>query len=119
MRKRVNALDNLMTSKAVDALINYETVKLFTNEGLEVGASIAAHLFWVVVFPLSFCPPFYSASGWEWHANRCGHPWLDARFWLLCSALVSLMARRHCGHNLSWQVHGWCDLKHAASQLPV
>ena len=36
VRKRVNALDNLMTSKAVDALINYETVKLFTNEGLEV-----------------------------------------------------------------------------------
>ena len=32
VRKRVNALDNLLTAKAVDALMNYETVKLFTNE---------------------------------------------------------------------------------------
>ena len=36
VRKRVNALDNLTTGKAVDALINYETVKLFNNEQLEV-----------------------------------------------------------------------------------
>jgi ABC-type transport system involved in Fe-S cluster assembly fused permease/ATPase subunit len=35
-RKRVNKLDNLTTSKAVDALLNYETVKLFNNEQLEV-----------------------------------------------------------------------------------
>ena len=38
VRKRTNALDNLLTSRAVDALMNYETVKLFTNEQLEVGA---------------------------------------------------------------------------------
>ena len=38
MRKRTNALDNLLTARAVDALMNYETVKLFTNENLEVGA---------------------------------------------------------------------------------
>ncbi|BDA47349.1 Iron-sulfur clusters transporter atm1, mitochondrial [Coccomyxa sp. Obi] len=35
-RKRVNALDNKTTSKAIDALLNYETVKLFNNEQLEV-----------------------------------------------------------------------------------
>ena len=29
-------LDNLYTNKAVDALLNYETVKLFNNEALEV-----------------------------------------------------------------------------------
>ena len=46
MRKRVNALDNLMTSKAVDALINYETVKLFTNEGLEVGCRLQLICCW-------------------------------------------------------------------------
>lgn len=38
VRKRTNALDNLLTARAVDALMNYETVKLFTNENLEVGA---------------------------------------------------------------------------------
>ncbi len=31
----MNALDNKTTSKAVDALLNYETVKLFNNEQLE------------------------------------------------------------------------------------
>lgn len=36
VRRRVNALDNLTTGKAVDALLNYETVKLFNNEQLEV-----------------------------------------------------------------------------------
>ena len=36
VRKRVNLLDNKTTSKAVDALLNYETVKLFNNEQLEV-----------------------------------------------------------------------------------
>ena len=36
VRKRVNILDNKTTSKAVDALLNYETVKLFNNEQLEV-----------------------------------------------------------------------------------
>ena len=35
-RKRVLKLDNLYTNKAVDALLNYETVKLFNNEALEV-----------------------------------------------------------------------------------
>ena len=36
VRKKVNILDNKTTSKAVDALLNYETVKLFNNEQLEV-----------------------------------------------------------------------------------
>ena len=35
-RKQVLKLDNLYTNKAVDALLNYETVKLFNNEALEV-----------------------------------------------------------------------------------
>lgn len=38
-RRQVNELDNLTTGKAVDALLNYETVKLFNNEQLEVGVS--------------------------------------------------------------------------------
>lgn len=37
VRKEVNNLDNLTTSKAVDALLNYETVTLFDNQALEVG----------------------------------------------------------------------------------
>ena len=32
----MNELDNLTTGKAVDVLLNYETVKLFNNEQLEV-----------------------------------------------------------------------------------
>ncbi|KAG2482405.1 hypothetical protein HYH03_018666 [Edaphochlamys debaryana] len=36
-RKEVVALDNLTSSKAVDALLNYETVTLFNNSRLEVG----------------------------------------------------------------------------------
>jgi ABC-type transport system involved in Fe-S cluster assembly fused permease/ATPase subunit len=36
VRKRVNSLDNLATSKAVDALLNAETVALFDNAKLEV-----------------------------------------------------------------------------------
>ena len=36
VRKEVNELDNLTTAKAIDSLINYETVKLFNNELLEV-----------------------------------------------------------------------------------
>jgi ABC-type transport system involved in Fe-S cluster assembly fused permease/ATPase subunit len=32
----VNTLDNLTTSKAVDALLNAETVALFNNQALEV-----------------------------------------------------------------------------------
>ena len=40
-RKEVNELDNLTTGKAVDALLNYETVKLFNNEKLEVRATSA------------------------------------------------------------------------------
>ena len=39
VRKRVNILDNKTTSKAIDALLNYETVKLFNNEQLEVRAA--------------------------------------------------------------------------------
>jgi ABC-type transport system involved in Fe-S cluster assembly fused permease/ATPase subunit len=36
VRKQVNQLDNLTTSKAVDALLNAETVALFGNKHLEV-----------------------------------------------------------------------------------
>ena len=36
IRREVNELDNQTTGKAVDALMNYETVKLFNNEQLEV-----------------------------------------------------------------------------------
>jgi ABC-type transport system involved in Fe-S cluster assembly fused permease/ATPase subunit len=36
VRKQVNQLDNLTTSKAVDALLNAETVALFNNRQLEV-----------------------------------------------------------------------------------
>ena len=36
VRKQVNALDNMTTSKAVDALLNAETVALFDNTKLEV-----------------------------------------------------------------------------------
>jgi len=38
VRKQVNQLDNLTTSKAVDALLNAETVALFGNKKLEVRA---------------------------------------------------------------------------------
>jgi ABC-type transport system involved in Fe-S cluster assembly fused permease/ATPase subunit len=38
VRKEVNTLDNLTTSKAVDALLNAETVALFNNQALEVSA---------------------------------------------------------------------------------
>jgi ABC-type transport system involved in Fe-S cluster assembly fused permease/ATPase subunit len=33
---QVNKLENLATGKAVDALLNYETVKQFNNQKLEV-----------------------------------------------------------------------------------
>eukprot|EP00955_Chlamydomonas_euryale_P105320 365630-Chlamydomonas_euryale.AAC.34 len=36
VRKEVIELDNLTTSKAVDALLNFETVTLFNNQALEV-----------------------------------------------------------------------------------
>jgi len=36
IRKEVNVLDNQTTGKAVDALLNYETVALFNNQALEV-----------------------------------------------------------------------------------
>lgn len=36
VRKQVNVLDNQTTGKAVDALLNYETVALFNNQALEV-----------------------------------------------------------------------------------
>lgn len=32
IRKEVNVLDNQTTGKAVDALLNYETVALFNNQ---------------------------------------------------------------------------------------
>ena len=35
-RRQVKDLDNAITGKAVDALLNYETVSLYGNEGLEV-----------------------------------------------------------------------------------
>ncbi|KAK9823970.1 hypothetical protein WJX72_006707 [[Myrmecia] bisecta] len=38
VRKRTIELDNLTTGKAVDVLLNYETVKLFNNEALELQA---------------------------------------------------------------------------------
>lgn len=37
VRRRVNLWDNLQTTKAVDALLNAETVALFGNRDLEVG----------------------------------------------------------------------------------
>ncbi|GIL88785.1 hypothetical protein Vretimale_19621 [Volvox reticuliferus] len=37
VRKEVNHLDNQASSKAVDALLNFETVTLFNNQRLEVG----------------------------------------------------------------------------------
>lgn len=36
VRKRVNQLDNQTSSKAIDALLNYETVALFNNQKLEI-----------------------------------------------------------------------------------
>jgi ATP-binding cassette subfamily B protein len=35
IRREMNASDNDANSKAIDSLLNYETVKYFTNEGLE------------------------------------------------------------------------------------
>jgi len=35
-RKKVNKLDNLTTSKAIDSLINFEAVAIFGNQQLEV-----------------------------------------------------------------------------------
>jgi len=43
-RQEVNELDNLTTGKAVDALLNYETVKLFNNERLEVRVAYVPRL---------------------------------------------------------------------------
>lgn len=42
-RQEVNELDNLTTGKAVDALLNYETVKLFNNERLEVTLNLLSY----------------------------------------------------------------------------
>ena len=36
IRKEVNVLDNQTTGKAVDALLNYETVALFNNQVIAV-----------------------------------------------------------------------------------
>jgi ATP-binding cassette subfamily B (MDR/TAP) protein 6 len=35
-RQRMNTTDNVKSARATDALLNYETVKLFTNEGYEL-----------------------------------------------------------------------------------
>lgn len=35
-RKVLNVLDTMVSGRAVDTLINYETVKLFNNQQLEV-----------------------------------------------------------------------------------
>ena len=51
MRKEVNELDNLTTGKAVDVLLNYETVKLFNNEQLEVDQYDA----YLLGFQVTFC----------------------------------------------------------------
>ena len=37
IRREMNDSDNDANSKAVDSLLNYETVKYFANENLEVG----------------------------------------------------------------------------------
>lgn len=55
VRKEVNELDNLTTGKAVDVLLNYETVKLFNNEQLEVD-QYDAYLLGFQVTPLSTSP---------------------------------------------------------------
>lgn len=36
IRKRMNALDNAREGRATDMLLNYETVKFFCNEQLEL-----------------------------------------------------------------------------------
>jgi ATP-binding cassette subfamily B (MDR/TAP) protein 6 len=35
VRRELNRLDNAKSARATDAMLNYETVKIFTNEGLE------------------------------------------------------------------------------------
>lgn len=36
MRRRMNSLDSMANTQAIDALINYETVKYFNNEAYEI-----------------------------------------------------------------------------------
>jgi ABC-type transport system involved in Fe-S cluster assembly fused permease/ATPase subunit len=55
-RKKVNKLDNLTTGKAVDALLNYETVKLFNNEQFEASPCASCHCFFALP-----CPQRYTA----------------------------------------------------------
>lgn len=50
-RKKVNKLDNLTTGKAVDALLNYETVKLFNNEQFEASHCASCHCFFALPCP--------------------------------------------------------------------
>ena len=52
VRKEVNELDNLTTGKAVDVLLNYETVKLFNNEQHEVDQYDA----YLLGFQVTLCP---------------------------------------------------------------
>ncbi len=56
VRKEVNELDNLTTGKAVDVLLNYETVKLFNNEQLEVDQYDAYLLGFQVRIIIPFSP---------------------------------------------------------------
>ena len=76
VRKEVNELDNLTTGKAVDVLLNYETVKLFNNEQLEVD-QYDTYLLGFQVTALS-CLGSCSAS---------------ATLMLCCSLLLGLVAR--------------------------
>lgn len=57
VRKEVNELDNLTTGKAVDVLLNYETVKLFNNEQHEVDQYDA----YLLGFQVSCCAVLCSA----------------------------------------------------------
>lgn len=49
IRKKMNALDNARESRATDMLLNYETVKYFTNEKFELaGYDHATRLYQVL-----------------------------------------------------------------------
>lgn len=67
VRKEVNKLDNLTTGKAVDALLNFETVALFNNQVLPWASPLARGL--PILNP---CTPNVQASAcWGWsHSLR-------------------------------------------------
>lgn len=50
VRKKVNTLDNLTTTKAVDALLNAETVALFNNRRAQGGGAPARACARVLLF---------------------------------------------------------------------